>query len=162
APGRRPHRADRGTGALPRRAARAEAPRPSAVPEAHGDRVAGEAPRHGRSATTNDRSGSPEGAGHPARRAGRSPHPTARAPPAPPPPAPAPRPAPPPAPVSLAPHLASLDVRGALPNATVRAALDRVLPATRSCKSDRAGAVEVRFAIGESRRASGMRATGLA
>ena len=78
-----------------------------------------------------------------------------------PPPSPPP-PAPPPAPVALAPRLASVDVRGALPNATVQHALDRVLPATRSCRSDRAGAVEVRFAIGESRRAGGMRATGLA
>jgi hypothetical protein len=79
-------------------------------------------------------------------------------PPAPPLPAP---PAPPAPPASLEPRFAGLDVHGALPNATVRRALDRVLAGARACRSDRAGAAEVRFTIGESRRAAGLRGTGL-
>jgi len=82
---------------------------------------------------------------------------------APTPPEPTPLPAPPPAPkLALSPRLATVDVHGALPNATVRRALDRVLSGALACKSDRAGAVDVQFRIGESRRAAGLRATGLA
>jgi hypothetical protein len=80
-------------------------------------------------------------------------------------PAPAPAPAPtqrdPEQPLSIEPRLASLDVRGALSNAVVRRAIDRVLPATRSCRSDRAGDVEIQFNVGESKRAAQLRATGL-
>jgi serine/threonine-protein kinase len=104
----------------------------------------------------------PEPAPSPEARSGAPASATASPPAAPavPPPALPAVPPPPAAPVSIAPRFASLDVHGALPHATVQRALDRVLAATRGCTSDRAGAVEVRFTIGEARRPAGVRASG--
>ena len=72
---------------------------------------------------------------------------------------------PPPPPLIVAPELtvslAGLAVDGALSSAMVRRALDRVLPAIRSCRTAVAGVVDVRFSIGESRRATYINATGI-
>jgi serine/threonine protein kinase len=73
---------------------------------------------------------------------------------------------PPVAPVQLQPELlrpsiGEVVVTGGLPKATVQRAIDRVAPAVRACRSDGPGVVEVRFKIGESRRASGTVARGL-
>jgi len=69
--------------------------------------------------------------------------------------------APPSAPAALTVSLDGLAVDGSLSSATIRRALDRVLPAIRACRSDVPGVVAVRFSIGESRRAARTSASGI-
>jgi len=76
----------------------------------------------------------------------------------PPPELPAP---PPPAPIVIEARIAGLDVDGALPSAVVRRAVDRVGPSIRACHAGAPGTLDVRFSIGESRRASAAAATGM-
>jgi eukaryotic-like serine/threonine-protein kinase len=76
----------------------------------------------------------------------------------PPPELPAP---PPPAPIVIEARIAALDVDGALPSAVVRRAVDRVGPAIRACRAGAPGTLDVRFSIGESRRANGAAASGM-
>ncbi|MEO8699743.1 MAG: serine/threonine-protein kinase [Kofleriaceae bacterium] len=54
-----------------------------------------------------------------------------------------------------------LTVEGSLPSATVRRALDRVMPSIRACRTTQAGSIDVRFTIGEGRRATGTSARGI-
>jgi serine/threonine-protein kinase len=147
-----------------RTAAPATAPPPTAPPTAT-PRIA--SPPAASPPAASPPAASPPAAPPPAPPAPRPPAaaPPVRRPAAVPPPRPAaraPEPPPPPATLSLEPRVASVDVRGALPAAAVRRALDRVLPAARACRSDRAGSVDVQLTIGESRRAAGLRASGLA
>jgi serine/threonine protein kinase len=69
--------------------------------------------------------------------------------------------APPPVAPVITVSLDGLAVDGSLSSATVRRALDRVLPALRSCRTDVAGVVDVKFSIGESRRATRTNANGI-
>ena len=64
-------------------------------------------------------------------------------------------------PVALDARIDGLTVDGALPSATVRRALDRVMPAVRACRGDKPGVVNVKFSIGEARRATGTSASGI-
>jgi serine/threonine-protein kinase len=81
-------------------------------------------------------------------------------------PTPAPIPIPTPVPPASEPvrshggAIENVDVRGALPAAVVRRAVDRVAGTINRCRSTQLGAIAVQFTIGESRRPSGTHAQG--
>ena len=75
--------------------------------------------------------------------------------------APEPVPAPPPpAPAPIHAAIAAVDVKGSLPAADVRRAVDRTLPAIEHCSPRAAQSVTAQLTIGESRRAEGVHASG--
>ncbi len=77
------------------------------------------------------------------------------------PPPPTPPPPPPPAPPpTIVTQITSVDVQGALSQAIVRRAVERVEPAVRQCAPTTPQSVQVHFTIDESRRAQHVRASG--
>jgi hypothetical protein len=75
------------------------------------------------------------------------------------PPTPVPAP-PPPSPAPIHAAIAAVDVKGSLPAADVRRAVDRALPAIEHCAPAAAQNVVAELTIGESRRAEGVHASG--